>query len=152
MKKSALVIIALLALVLSALRYFNILNGIQIFCAVIVIIPLGAFILLRFVGKKAIKELNKGEPAIATIIKCDVENFTMSGGGGSKSFVLKMEVSVTNENSETWQTKMMEHVADFQAAQFQPGLKFKVVYQESNRNKIKAYRSVIDRNTIETVA
>jgi hypothetical protein len=134
--------------VLSALGYFQILNGIQLFCAVMVLIPLLAVIFLRRIGKDGIYT---GIAAIATITKCDTANFILSGGERSKSFVLKMEVSVTNDNGESWQTKMIEHIADFQAAQFQPGFKFKVVYDENNRNKVKASRSVIDNNTIEVV-
>lgn len=148
MKKSMLIILVIIALVLSTLGYFHILNGIQLFVAVIVLIPVLLTFFFWRIGKSGI---NKGLPAVATILKNDVANFTLSGGGESKSFVLKMEVSVTNEKGETWQTKMIEHIPDFQAAQFQPGFKFKVTYNENDRNKVKAFRSVIDSNTIETV-
>jgi len=148
MKKTVLIILIIIALVLSALSYFHILNGIRLFVAVMVLIPLLAVIFLWRIGKGG---FNKGIPAVATIIKCDAANFTLSGGERSKSFVLKMEVSITNDNGETWKIKMMEHVPDFQAAKFQPGFKFKVVYNERDRSKVKASRSVIDRNTIETV-
>ncbi|GGC49396.1 hypothetical protein GCM10011386_47090 [Parapedobacter defluvii] len=148
MKKTILILLILIALSLSVLAYFNILKGIYIFCAIMVFVSLSAFLFLRSIGKNAV---NKGVPAVATIIKCDVADFTMSSGMASKSFVLKMEVSVTNEKGETWQTKMVEHIPDFQAATFQPGLKFKVMYDENNRKKVKAFRSVIDSNTIEIV-
>ncbi|QIG88752.1 hypothetical protein G6R40_03285 [Chryseobacterium sp. POL2] len=148
MKKTILTLLILIALSFFVLAYFNMLKGIYIFCAIMVFIPLIIFLFLRRIGKNA---SNKGVPAVATILKCDVANFTMSSGMASKSFVLKMEVSVTNEKGETWQTKMVEHIPNFQAAAFQPGLKFKVMYDENNRNKVKAFRSIIDSNTIEIV-
>jgi len=147
-KKKFLITVVVIFGLLTILTFLNVLSFFQLFIIVMVLIPLLAVIFLWQIGKSGI---NKGLPAVATILKNDVANFTLSGGERSKSFVLKMEVSVTNGKGETWQTKMIEHIPDFQAAQFQPGFKFKVMYNENDRNKVKAFRSVIDSNTIETV-
>ncbi|GEM_PF-1993116 len=144
MKKAVLGIIIVIAAVLSAFAYFHILSGIQIFCVAMVLIPLTAFLALRAVGKKEISAMRNGVPATATVINCETGNFLLKTGEVDKSYILKMDVAITNETGETWQAKIVDHVPALQAELFQPGFRFQVVYNPNNRNKVKPVRNVIN--------
>jgi hypothetical protein len=105
--------------------------------AILVIVLATLFLAMRLVRKMAQSRTTaNGIPATATVIQCDKGSVIMITGGIDKSYVLKMEVNVTNNNGESWIAKMVEHIPAAQADMFQSGYKFNILYDPDNRSKV----------------
>ncbi|CAL1518732.1 hypothetical protein [Chitinophaga sp. MM2321] len=143
MKKSTFIQIALtsIPIILVLLGFwaggmFKMINtGYALVVLVIVLVVIFLVVLLcRKIAQS--RTITNGMPATAMVIQCDKGSIIMITGGVDKSYILKMEVNVTNNNGETWAAKMVEDIPAAQADMFRAGYKFSVLYDPDNRKKI----------------
>lgn len=89
-------------------------------------------------ARKAIqpKTLTNGIPAIATVVRSYQGNLSISMGGVNQNYQLIIEINLTNPQKETWSATMKEMINITQIGLFQPGVKFKVLYDPNDKSKV----------------
>lgn len=87
------------------------------------------------------KSIPNGLPATATVVSCRQGNMKVSMGGVNQNYQLIIEVNVSNPQGETWQATMKEMINITQVSVFQPGVKFKVLYDSNDKSNVVSDRT-----------
>lgn len=87
------------------------------------------------------KDIPNGIPATATVVSCRQGNMKVTFGGVQEIYQLIIDVTVRNQQGETWAAKMKEMIPITQIGVFQPGVSFSVKYDPKDKSRV-----VIDQN------
>lgn len=87
------------------------------------------------------KDIPNGIPATATVINSRQGNMKVTFGGVQEIYQLIIDVTVRNQQDETWAATMKEMIPITQIGVFQPGVCFSVKYDPKDRSRV-----VIDQN------
>lgn len=91
--------------------------------------------LTRVSGMINPKEISNGIPAEATVINANLEKMRLKSATADMH-KMTMQLNISTQNGDTWQTTLEDMIPENQTALFQPGYTFNVKYDPNNKMNV----------------